>query len=263
VTVRERARVNVSRGGLRSIEVLDWDTKFFGTRIARVVREPRSLRSFTKILQEARSAGIECVYLELGVESLGEAALATAHGLQLVDVRILLDRDLKAVNPTTAAAPGIDIGPPHDAELSRLGPIAERCSRVSRYYADPRFRRHAARLYRRWIVEACHGWADAVLVARRHGEPVGFITCKRDAVSPECGRIDLVCVDPQHAGQGVGALMVGASVEWFGRQALRRVRVVTQGRNIAALRLYERMAFRVERVSLFYHGWLPPHHRPR
>ena len=72
-----------------------------------------------------------------------------------------------------------------------------------------------------------------------------------------------MCVDPQHAGQGVGSLMVGASVDWFGRQALRRVRVVTQGRNIAALRLYERMAFRVERVSLFYHGWLPPHRRPR
>lgn len=263
MTVRERARLKVSRGGLRYIEVLDWDTKFFGTRIARVVREPRSLRGFTKVLQETRSAAIECLYLELGVESTGEAALATAHGLQLVDVRILLDRDLKAANPTTAAAPGIDIGPLHDADLSRLEPIAERCSRVSRYYADPRFRRHAARLYRRWIAEACKGWADAVLVARRHGEPVGFITCKRDAVSPECGRIDLVCVDPQHAGQGVGSLMVGASFDWFGRQALRRVRVVTQGRNIAALRLYERMAFRVERVSLFYHGWLPPHRRPR
>jgi dTDP-4-amino-4,6-dideoxy-D-galactose acyltransferase len=208
------------------------------------------------VFREARRAAIECLYLEVAVSSRA-SLLAGSHGLRLVDVRLLLDRDLDIVKPLSKAVSAVEVGPPRVEDAAELERIAEKGSRVSRYYRDPAFRRHSGRLYRRWIAESCRGWADVVLVARRCGQPVGFITCKLPKASPGCGRIDLVCVEPTHAGHGIGSILVGASLEWFVGQDLRSVEVVTQAHNTTAVRLYERMGFRVRRVSLFYHGWMP------
>ena len=46
-----------------------------------------------------------------------------------------------------------------------------------------------------------------------------------------------------------------AALAWFSESGVRDVQVVTQGRNRAALRLYQRCGFVIEAVELWYHRW--------
>jgi dTDP-4-amino-4,6-dideoxy-D-galactose acyltransferase len=48
---------------------------------------------------------------------------------------------------------------------------------------------------------------------------------------------------------------VNASLGWFAQHGCDRVQVVTQGRNLAAQRLYQRAGFLTADLKLWYHKW--------
>jgi dTDP-4-amino-4,6-dideoxy-D-galactose acyltransferase len=89
-----------------------------------------------------------------------------------------------------------------------------------------------------------------VLVAENNGRPAGYITCRHKDGE---GRIELIAVDAAAKGKGLGTALVLDAVAWFASQRAKTVRVATQARNIAALRLYEHCGFRVAETSLYFH----------
>lgn len=238
------------RGERRHVTLLPWDTEFFGAKIARArvrVLTPGNARS---LLRECRDEGVQCVYFETPAAKSASIALAEANGFLLVDVRVLLARGLDGSIPSVDAGVAIDGAGP--ADVAPLRAMARAASRVSRYHHDPRFRRHAARLYDVWVTKACRGAPDSVLVARQGRQAIGFLTTRISGID---GKIDLVAVSPRARGRDVGAALVVAALERLKRAGMKRVEVLTQGRNVTALRLYEKAGFRVAEVSLFYHRW--------
>ena len=69
------------------------------------------------------------------------------------------------------------------------------------------------------------------------------------------GEIALVGVQARARGRGIGQALLQAARTWFEENGLRAIRVATQGRNLAAQRLYQRNGFRTETVQLYYHRW--------
>jgi ribosomal protein S18 acetylase RimI-like enzyme len=63
-------------------------------------------------------------------------------------------------------------------------------------------------------------------------------------------------VGPAARGHGVGTALVEALLSWAGSRGAERVTVVTQGRNVAAQRLYQRCGFLTRSIHLWYHHWL-------
>ena len=99
------------------------------------------------------------------------------------------------------------------------------------------------------------GLRPGSVVAERHSEPVGYITCHLSEYG--AGSIGLIAVGEAVWGAGAGRDLVNASLEWFARENAACVRVVTQARNAAALRLYSACHFRTRTTSLWYHYWRP------
>jgi len=56
-------------------------------------------------------------------------------------------------------------------------------------------------------------------------------------------------------GHGIGGELVAAGLQWFFDRGAGVVRVVTQGSNRSAIRLYERAGFSISRVDLWFHWW--------
>jgi dTDP-4-amino-4,6-dideoxy-D-galactose acyltransferase len=144
--------------------------------------------------------------------------------------------------------------------VEALRHLAAASHRDTRFHFDAHFPRPLCdALYAHWIQASCEGYADAVLVAGPEGAPVGYVTCHLDRASggvPE-GRIGLIGVAESARGQGLGPQLVRQALTWFADHGAASVSVVTQGRNVAAQRLYQRCGFLTRDVHLFYHKWYP------
>ena len=226
-----------------SLQLLEWDTGFFGFGIGRL--ETAILDSAVVVQTKAwcSANGVRCVYF---IADNGSAAAERA-GFLRVDTRLTY-----GIEPTRQR-PDPLIRPQQDGDVRRLKNIATSAHRDGRFYQDPNFGDAAAsRFYEAWIENACDGFADVVLVADEGSGAAGYITCRAEA---RTGTIGLVGVASDYRGRGIGSRLVQASLDWFSRAGLARVDVATQQRNHAARNLYEGRGFELVRRQAFYHYW--------
>ena len=237
-------------------EFLAWDTEFFGVRIGRVNGHSLTEQSAEDVLDWARSNAIECLYFLSDFDDPETIRLAQLHGFQLIDIRIIFELNLKK-NARSAAQPVSDvlIRPARPDDIPELESIAHKSYEVTRFHFDQRFPREKSdALYETWIRKSCQGYADQVLVADLERQPIGYITLS--LLGNGQGQIGLVGVGEKARGRGVGKSLIYASIDWLAAQNVEIERVATQGRNIAAQRLYQSCGFLTSSVQLWHHKWL-------
>lgn len=246
-------------------EFLDWDTAFFGCRIARVVGHRLSLQSLRRVLQWCKSHQIECLYFLADAVDPGTTQHAEDHGFRLVDIRITFQcvAGGHAGKGQYASSEAVQIRPFRGGDLPQLRDIARDSHRDSRFYFDGQFPVELCdTLYQVWIERSCTGYANTVLVADVAGQPSGYISCHLPG-KDSYGRIGLVGVAPSARGHGVGRALVSHGLDWFAGHSVDLVQVATQGRNTAAQRLYQRCGFLTHEVQLWFHKWMPPYNQDK
>jgi dTDP-4-amino-4,6-dideoxy-D-galactose acyltransferase len=233
-------------------QFLEWDTDFFGRRIARVVPTRLTPSTTGEVLAWCESEQIDCLYFLAESTDQESVILAEDHGFRQVDIRMVLERSLGDVTPAEHLP--VPVRNAADEDIPALRTIAGASYRDSRFYYDSHFPTALCdALYETWVERSCHGYADAVLVAAgENDQPAGFITCH---LEQDTGKIGLVGVGEAARGQGVGRDLINAALIWFATQEMSGVTVVTQGRNVRAQRLYQRNGFITRSVQLWYHRW--------
>ncbi len=229
---------------------LEWDSRFFGRRIARVESDRLDEASVAEALDWSREHRIDCLYFLCAPDDDRSVVVAEANGFHLVDIRLELSCRIEA----PPAASGVAVRGFQPSDLDALQRIASEAYRDTRFWYDERFtREQAASLYREWIAKSCRGGDESVLVVEDDGHVKGFVTCSFENES--IGRIGLLGVAAEARGAGVGRALVDAALAQCHANGRREVRVVTQVRNIAAQRLYQACGFRTQLVHLWYHKW--------
>jgi dTDP-4-amino-4,6-dideoxy-D-galactose acyltransferase len=138
--------------------------------------------------------------------------------------------------------------------VEALTAIARTIHHDTRFYFDRHFAvAQVDALYATWIEKSCTGFADIVWVCEQAGRPVGYVTCT--LTGQGLGHIGLFGVHPQWQGRGIGTALIAQALTWFASRLVTEARVVTQGRNIPALCLYQRSGFSVNTMQLWYHRW--------
>lgn len=231
-------------------QLLAWDTEFFGFRIARVQASALSRDDVRQVLDWCAREKIVCLYFLAGSGD-GETTRAVEDaGFHLADIRVTLDQSLTGPASSSGA-----LRLAAEADIPELTALAAGQHTLSRFYFDPGFpRERCGALYSTWIEKSCRGDAQAVFIAEEDQRIAGYITCHHDRAT---GRIGLGAVAGWARERGVGTRLVSGSLDYFRGQGVNQVTVVTQGRNIAAQRLYTGCGFRVRSVELWYHWWLP------
>ncbi len=231
-------------------KMLDWDTEFFGVRIAKVEGDLLTDEAIARVWQWSRDHRVACLYFLCASDGDQSVAIAEQAGFHLVDVRMELSWRVQAV--TNNSKIEVRRFQPHD--LSQLQEIASGAYESTRFYYDRRFSRaKSSELYREWVAKSCDGYAGAVFVAPHQDAVGGFITCQLE--TPQRGRIGLVGVNEVARGAGIGQGLVKTAQKYFSDQGVDEAFVVTQGRNIAAQRLYQANGFRTHSTHLWYHKW--------
>ena len=234
-------------------ELLTWDSEFFGFPIGRVRGDQLTPDKAEKIESWAIKNKIHCLYFLSRSDDSLTTGLAEKNGFGLVDIRMSYEwknsKKVAWLKPVSLRSAKIE-------DENILSDIAGKIHYQTRYFYDNRFPHHLCEsLYRIWIKKSVEGYADVVLVAvDKEDVPVGYISCHVDH-NPLKGRIGLAGVSPGHLGLGIGQGLVLGALDWFLSLGIPVVTVVTQGRNYAAQRLYQKCGFLTRSVHLWYHKW--------
>ena len=245
---------------LAPCELLDWDTSFWEISIARVRSTSLTPHSAIRIGHWAQEHGVRCLYFLGQADDAITAHTAKLHGYQLMDVRTTMICSFS--NTLFPNHPGAENGAVHvrpfrDGDLPTLQLITHDCYQDTRFYLDRNFADARCReLYETWIARSSAGYADVVLVAEFGNVICGFISCHFDPLTGT-GTIGLVGVSAQVRKQGVGRVLMQQALLWFRQRRTREIRVVTQGANIAAQRLYHRSGFQITDKAIWFHKWYP------
>lgn len=246
---------------LSPCKTLKWDTDFFGFHVAQVLSNQLTEESLHSIDAWCRQNDVSCLYFLSCSDDARTIRLAEASSFKMVDIRITFDAEnpFKA-NTNINRSKKIYLRHAQREDVDFLVTIARESHHDSRFYYDQYFPSHLSdALYGAWIKQSCAGYADAVLVAELKHLPIGYISCHigegSHAEYDPIGRIGLIGVSRMEQGKGIGHLLLTNALEWFENHEVQKVRVVTQGRNRAAQRLYQRCGFLTQAVELWYHKW--------
>jgi ribosomal protein S18 acetylase RimI-like enzyme len=232
-------------------ELLPWDTEFFGVRVARAVGHELPPGCTAKLLAWCEAEAVALLYF-LAVPEPETIREAERAGFGLMDVRVELAAPTAALSRAGDAAACRSFRP---LDLDGLRPIAREAHRDSRFFADSRIPPgRAEELFVRWLerdsAAAERSWTGVVDDA---GVAAGYVTV---TIDPEGrGWIRLIAVGADARGRGLGRSLVAGAGRWLADHGATETRVVTQGRNVGAQRLYQQAGFRTASVHLWYHKW--------
>jgi ribosomal protein S18 acetylase RimI-like enzyme len=244
---------NGSISGAVIVESSAWDTELFGIGVGKLklaifnpdVDVKNRALLFQAIKEQAFANGLDVIFSRIPLDDLPTIHALEAKGAILTDILLTFIRDsnLELISQT-----GVDIkvmfATPSDS--SALSRIAAKTFTINHFHADTRLPKNkCAELYSKWASNSLKGLADAVFVAKRNEEVLGFLTVK---IENDCmkgyrkGIIDLVGVKNYFRGIGIGSLLTSRALEWFSDKT-DFVIVGTQAANVPAVRLYQRMCF--------------------
>jgi dTDP-4-amino-4,6-dideoxy-D-galactose acyltransferase len=239
-----------------AVELLEWDSRFFGVRVARVVGHTLDDAGARRVLEWCGRERVACLYFLADADSAETVSTAERFGFGLKDVRVTYHLPLHPSHADVLPElpPGAAIRPALPDDAATLEAIAARSYTASRFYHDHHFARPVVdELYRTWVRRSIQGQADVVLVLERAGRPCGYVTCHR--LDARTGQLRLGGLDASLRGQGLGQQLYEAALRWFAASGVETVVYVTQARNIRAQRLIQRLGFLSHSTQFWYHKW--------
>lgn len=235
------------------VQFLEWDSDFFGVRIARIETTTPDLRDLENILEWSNANKIQCIYALSSPSDTNTNYLLENSGFRTVDIRVTLDIKIpKNAIPWKSDANCIRLV--NEQDIPALKSIASKNHQDSRFYCDGNFSHDRCNnLFETWIEKSCHDYADAVLVVDMEGTAIGYLSCH---LKNNIGNIGLVGIHADYHGRGYGQLLLQNAINWFSSQGIENIEVVTQGANIGAQRLYQQKGFKTKSVQLWHHYWI-------
>jgi dTDP-4-amino-4,6-dideoxy-D-galactose acyltransferase len=236
-------------------KVNDLDTKIFNFRVANVNKKLITLDEMFAIDKWCNENEIEVLCALVDLNSYATTQLFENSGFDFVGIKVVLEnKDIKKAYPLPSWPKQwkhlAGIRPSRPTDKTAVKAIAREINKSSRFFFDPHFCAKAPSLYEAWIENSFNGYADEILVAEINDEIAGYITIKREN---DKGEIDLLGVNGKYQGIGLGYGLICKSFEWFLNKGIEDVVISTQGKNIKAIRLYEKVGFSVQSILGWYH----------
>jgi len=252
--------------GVVLIERADWDSEHFGVNVGKLklaifnrevgINGRRFL--FKKVKDAAISQGLSVIFARIALNDLLTVQSLEKEGAILTDIlqtfNVNLERKLRPVKSSSV----VEVAEANERDEQVLMEIAKKVFKVDHFHADPYLPKGKCdEVYPKWISSCLKGLVDVVVVTKKGGKPIGFVTCNVERLIDgySYGIIDLIGVDKENEGKGIGSLLVSEALKWFSNYT-KSVYVGTQAANIPAMRLYEKAGFRQVFSEATMHLWI-------
>jgi dTDP-4-amino-4,6-dideoxy-D-galactose acyltransferase len=236
---------------------LEWDSEFFGKRIARMNRSRLFGSDIPDVLAWCATRRIDCLYFLADADHAETRRIADQNNFLEVDMRLTLARPITSNDHPSALPTDPRVRLARESDLPALRGFARALHHDSRFYFEQHFERSKCDLlYETWIEKSCRDHMQAVFVSEVDGQAAGYIACSSGAEETQIG---LLGVAETHARTGLGKALVQRFISWSAQQGAQRATVVTQARNTAAQNLYQNCGFLPATLQRWYHRWFANH----
>jgi dTDP-4-amino-4,6-dideoxy-D-galactose acyltransferase len=235
---------------------LEWDSEFFGVNVgyAGCLRMTPGIERLCRRFTQREKIDV----MEYLCNCHDKLSVVTAEkaGYSFVDIRLTFETGLGHVAAPVAPRPNMALRPARLEDIPRLREIATGIYPDSRYYFDGNFdQEKIVEFYRNWVEKAVRGtFDDHALVLCEAENPVGY--CSTNHHHGRAAKIGVFGLDERLRGTGAARYLLEAALWELKKSGREHVEVVTQGRNYAAQRLYQRAGFITQKTELWYHKWL-------
>jgi ribosomal protein S18 acetylase RimI-like enzyme/glycosyltransferase involved in cell wall biosynthesis len=211
------------------------------------------VRVFGACIKDCKEYGIRFLSLRLSEDDRTALHAAESVGFKVLESYLSFTRSMEDPLPVDdrvrAARP---------EEMEPVAELAARTFRYNRFMSDSLIPDNLARHSRaEWVRNSFKGRAEAIYVAEEDGRLAGFLLLKskEDSTGRKAGVIDLIAVDSDFSGKGLGMGLVAAAIHHY-KQTADCIEVGTQAKNIPAVNLYIKSGFRITKSEFTLHHHL-------
>lgn len=223
------------------LEILPWDSEFFGLKIAQITLTADHL--IQPLLKKANDLDVALIYI-VSDHVLDE----NLPGLKFMEEKLFYATDsffLKGCPNSFCEKKNVVVA------TNELYDLAICSGHQSRFNRDKNFAKgQFEKLYHTWIArDSAEG---KVVVLMEHTTMVGFVSYSFHGTT---GKIELIAVANDHQGRSAGTQLLNAVHRVYLETGMTRAEVVTQKTNSAACALYESHGYNVSYRKYIYHYW--------
>jgi dTDP-4-amino-4,6-dideoxy-D-galactose acyltransferase len=228
------------------IQILDWDTNFFGYKIGKLVL--------------TKNAEIEAAFFKTEDYNLiyifSEHTLSDSNlkqiGAQLQDTKIEFIKKISLDKDYSISHNEVEIKPLSKLTDSLFHLVLE-SGLYSRFKGDKHFVNHEfERLYKAWIEKTLNDEQGKVIGAFVKDELIGFVSL---SIKSGIADIGLIAVDEKARGKHIGKMLLYAAYNYAKMHKSIAITVVTQEKNIDAMHFYQNNGFEIDKKNYIYHLW--------
>ncbi len=227
---------------------LEWNSSFFNTAYYEL-----SKPNFEEVDFSAVEKGFVQALVDPGDINANEfIAFLKNNNFQEVEKKLDYSKNLKAKGSKIS----LEVSPEILKNLEEVKSIdTSNFYKESRFYADGGFEEELIdRFYRTWLENAVKGeYDDYLLVKRERGEIQAFCSIKE---FNDFARIGLFGVTKGNHGKGIGKKFLNSVEQYLREKGISELKVATQGKNIAAQKLYEKAGFKLSDEKIWFHLWI-------
>lgn len=229
-----------------SYRVLEWDSRFFGMRVAQVTVDGTT--DSHSLSEQLRRSDAKVIYVFVPSETAKRyvTVLERLEG-RLYDRKVTYGKHIESISgvpdPMISAAA---------TESESLLQLAYASGHLSRFFLDPLFKPQFKALYGEWLRKSLRDSNAKVFTVSDSQSIQGMVTT---SVENGIGRIGLIAIDERCRGQGLGMRLLRHCESYYDSQGVRTCKVVTQGSNTVACKLYEKAGYSIEDEQDVWHVW--------
>jgi dTDP-4-amino-4,6-dideoxy-D-galactose acyltransferase len=235
-----------------TLEILEWDSNFFGYPVAKVITEKISADGLGSVINEAKDKGVKLLYVFADPADTVSVESANSADAKLVDQKITFN--MKIDNSAVITVDGHIEEFEGNQPTEKLVDLSMQSGLYSRYKIDPGFKNNEfERLYLAWIENSVNKKiADHTFVYKEDDQELGFVTLK---IKNNTGQIGLIAVDETSRGKSIGKKLVAAVVGKLIQKNIPELDVATQIDNADACNFYKKTGFTGSKTENIYHIW--------
>lgn len=237
------------------ISLLEWDSKFWGFPVAYLSSSHLSENILFRVNQFVREKNVRLIQYLCNCHDKKSVSFAEKNGYEFKDIRLTYEKKLtKKDDVEVDEKKQFCIA--QDGHIPALREISRDLYLDSRYYFDSNFdRERIAEFYMGWVEKAVKKQNDDLCYVYLINQvPVAY--CSVKFMSDDLVQLGLVGVSNEHTGKGLGGKLIQNVCNSLIENGYKRIRVVTQGRNYPAQRLYQKSGFLTYSTELWYHKWV-------